>query len=71
MSDDEHVAPVFEAINPETSITQIESMCVNCERNGTTKYAPFSFVICFVNARSFLSLALAPPSPPARRNLFI
>lgn len=28
----------FEEINPETHITEIESMCVNCEKNGMTKY---------------------------------
>jgi len=54
---DEHDAHdddvAFEAISPDTGITQIESMCVNCERNGMTRYA----------ARP-PALALAPHSPP-------
>ena len=30
---------IFEAVNAHSSITKVESMCINCEENGTTRYS--------------------------------
>jgi zinc finger protein len=37
---DNNIEPIYIDINPECPVSEIESLCVNCEKNGITRILP-------------------------------
>ena len=37
MDDENKITKIFDELNPQNVVNEIESMCVNCEKNGTTR----------------------------------